>query len=64
MLFLLQTTLVGGPPVVTQVNVNVGDSVIGSSGSNWNSMFCCRTISPGWVEDTHYRIATKHTHTN
>ena len=33
MLFLVQTTVVGGPPVVTQVKVNVGGSVIGSSGS-------------------------------
>ena len=33
-LSLVQVTVVGGPPVVTQAKVNVGGSVIDSSGSN------------------------------
>ena len=49
MLSLVQVTLVGGPPVVTQVKVNEGGSLIGSNGSNWNSMLCCRIIRPEWI---------------
>ena len=60
MLSLVQVTVVGGPPVVTQVNVKEGGSVIGSSGSNWNEMSCCRSIRPAWIMHVEHGIYIEH----
>ena len=45
LLFLVQETVVGGPPVVMQVRMNRGGSRVGSVRS-WNWRASCTTMCP------------------